>query len=95
MTTNELITLLSERLDCTQAEAKKTFDTTMETFKQIMEKEDIFSLPKYGNFSVQKRKRRKSFNPKKKVHLMLPVKNVLRFKPSDFFKDEIKEWRIK
>lgn len=95
MTTNEIITLLSERLNCTQVEAKKTFDKTIGTFKEIIEKENVFTLPKYGTFSVKKKKRRKSFNPKKKVHLMLPVKNVLSFKPSDLLKDEVKKWRVK
>lgn len=95
MTTNEIIKLLSERLGCTQVKAKKTFVATMETFKEIIRKEDIFSLPKCGTFKVKKRKRRKLFNPKKKVYLMLPIKNVLSFKPSNIFKNEVKKWRVK
>ncbi|MDA3871803.1 MAG: HU family DNA-binding protein [Candidatus Marinimicrobia bacterium] len=95
MTTNEIIKLLSERLGCSQVKAKKTFVATMETFKGIIQKEDIFSLPKYGTFKVKKKKRRKSFNPKKKIYLMLPIKNVLSFKPSNILKNEVKKWRIK
>ena len=63
MTTNEIITTLSERLNCTQAESKETFDITMQIFKGIIGEENIFSLPKYGTFSVKKKKKRKSFNP--------------------------------
>ena len=69
MTTNEIIKLLSERLGCSQVKAKKTFVATMETFKGIIQKEGIFSLPKYGTFKVKKKKKRKLFNPKKKVYL--------------------------
>ncbi|MEA1987057.1 MAG: HU family DNA-binding protein [Candidatus Marinimicrobia bacterium] len=95
MTTNELITILAERLECSQVEAKNTLEKTTETFKEIIGKENSFSLPKLGTYSVVKRERRKSYNPSKQVHLMLPVKNVLHFKASTFFKDEVKNWRKK
>ncbi len=94
MTTNELITILSERLDCTQVESKKTFDSTMEIFKEIIGKENVFSLPKFGTFSTKKKNKRKSFNPKLNKHLELPAKNVLTFKPSNFLKEQVKDWVV-
>ncbi len=90
MNTSEIVKELGERLQLTQKEARSRLDETFHIFKRIFGKGDGFSLPGFGTFKIQKRKKRKSFNPQKRRFMVLPPKLVLNFRPSASMKEKMK-----
>ena len=91
MNTSDIVKIMAERLDKTQAEVKADMDTTLGVFKKHFGKQEGFTLPGLGTFRVKLKDNRKSYNISKGENVLLPKKQVLEFSPSTTLKETVKD----
>lgn len=91
MKKQDIIKDLADKMEITQVEAKKLFDSTLDELTTILAGSDSINFQGFGTFSVKKLEERKGFNPLIDKFMMLPPKLRPRFKPSQILKDKINE----
>ena len=89
MTTQDIIKILTGRLNLPQNEVKNQLLATLSTFRLEFGKQNGFSILGFGTFKVRKRNKRKSFNPFIDRYFILPPKMILSFRPSPILKENI------
>lgn len=76
----ELIDAIAAKANLTKVDAKKALEAYMEATTESLKKGDKVALVGFGTFSVTKRAERKGRNPQTKKEMMIPAKNVVKFK---------------
>ena len=76
----DLINAIAEKTGLTKTDARKALEATMETVTETMEKGEKVTLVGWGTFSVARRSERNSTNPSTREPMVVPAKNVVKFK---------------
>lgn len=76
----ELINAIAEKANLEKADAKKALEAYVAATTEALKNGDKVSLVGFGTFSVSKRAERKGRNPQTKKEMMIPAKNVVKFK---------------
>ena len=76
----ELISAIAENAKCTKVQAKNVLEAFMCVTTGALKKGDKVSLVGFGTFSVVKRASRTGRNPQTKKEIVIPAKNVVKFK---------------
>ena len=76
----ELISAIAEKADCTKAQSKNVLEAFMDVIAESLRKGDKVALVGFGTFSVTKRAARTGRNPRTKKEILIPAKNVVKFK---------------
>jgi len=76
----ELIGAIAEKAECTKVQAKKVLEAFLEASTEALKKGDKIALVGFGTFSVVKRAPRTGRNPQTKKEILIPAKNVVKFK---------------
>lgn len=76
----QLIDAIAEKAGLQKVEAKKALEAYVEATTEALKAGDKVSLVGFGTLSVTKRAERKGRNPQTKKEMMIPAKNVVKFK---------------
>lgn len=76
----ELINAIAEKAGLTKVDAKNALEAYVASTTEALKGGDKVSLVGFGTFSVSKRAARKGRNPQTKKEMMIPAKNVVKFK---------------
>lgn len=90
MTNLEIIKGLSKRLGKNQTEVKEQFHLIFSSLCKIIDKYERLSIPNLGTFAIKTIKKRKSFDPYRKIYNLLPERRIIKFYPNSQLKEEIK-----
>lgn len=91
MTKNELIRALAQNLDFTIKDTTEIVETSVETIKELLIKGEDINYPNFGKFVTQIAKERTRVNPTTGEKVECHAHRVVKFKPSQSFKDLIAE----
>ena len=91
MNHRELVAELSKRLNKTQKDTSSTIEEFVSVLKEELMKNSSISFSGFGLFEVRKRGERISKNPASQKRMLIPPKLVVNFKPSNLFKEKLKE----
>ncbi|NIT58761.1 MAG: hypothetical protein GWN00_21815 [Aliifodinibius sp.] len=91
MNTSDVVAILAENWDMTQAEARELLDVITQTFTENIASGNSFTIPELGTFGTTTRKKRKSYNPHYEQYMKLPPKRVVDFNPSKGLKEDLKQ----
>jgi len=76
----DLIAAVAEKTGLTKTDSRKALEAVMGTITESMEKGEKVTLVGWGTFSVAKRSERNSTNPSTREPMVVPAKNVVKFK---------------
>jgi len=76
----ELIAAISNEAELSKADAKKALDAFIKVTTKSLKKGDRVALVGFGSWSIKHRDARKGRNPQTKKEIMIPAKNVVKFK---------------
>ncbi|HOV13750.1 MAG TPA: HU family DNA-binding protein [Spirochaetota bacterium] len=93
MKKDEIVKKLSEKLNITQVESKRIFDSVFDVLTDILSKGNTFTETGFGTFSVVEINKRKGFNPLIHKWMMLPPKLKPKFRASEHLKEEVNKRR--
>jgi len=94
MNTSNLVKLLADNWDMSQAETRRLLDIIVQTFNENIAGGNSFTIPELGTFKTHTRESRKSYNPHYEQYMKLPPKRVVDFTPSKGLKEDLKQVRI-
>jgi len=89
MTKAQLVTELSEKLDCKKTDVNGFLDTLTAIAYQETKKKGVFTLPGMGKLVLVKRKARKGRNPATGEEIQIKAKTVVKFRVAKACKDAI------
>lgn len=78
----ELVNAIAEKAGFTKVQAKNAIEAFMDVATNSLKKGEKVSLIGFGTFAVTKRAARKGRNPQTKKEMLIPAKNVVKFKAS-------------
>ena len=90
MTNKNFIKELSQRLECTNAEAQRMVKSLIEVMNEEFQSGEPFMIPGFGTFEVKKRMERIIINPSTHKRMLVPPKLVLGFKLIPSIKEKLK-----
>ncbi|GHV58400.1 DNA-binding protein [Bacteroidia bacterium] len=90
MNTAELTSSLIKKLSLQKTEATQRLEDTVAVITNELLKNNSVSLNNFGILEIKKREERVSVNPVSGKRLLIPPKLVVKFKPSNTFKDKLK-----
>lgn len=76
----DLINAIAEKAGLTKTDARKALEATTETITETVGKGEKVTLVGWGTFSVARRSERNSTNPSTRQPMVVPAKNVVKFK---------------
>ena len=76
----ESINAIAEKAGLTKVDAKNALEACVASTMGALKAGDKVSLVGFGTFSVSKRAARKGRNPQTKKEMIIPAKNVVKFK---------------
>ena len=86
---NELIDAIAEKTGCAKTQAKSVLDAIIEISTETLAKGESITLVGFGSLSIVKRPARKGRNPQTKKEMMIPAKNVVKFKVGADLKSQV------
>ena len=94
MTKSDLINAVNDAantqsIELTKKDTGALIDLIFEHVSKAIEKEQRFSYPNFGTFTVKHRKAREGRNPRTKEAITIPASNTVNFKPAPTLKDQI------
>ncbi|WP_338669751.1 HU family DNA-binding protein [Pseudodesulfovibrio methanolicus] len=89
MTKCELIAKVAEESNLSKAHAERVVEAFLENIKDTLSGGTKVTLRGFGTFKVEERKGRVGRNPKTGAEVMIPTKNVVKFKASNELKDAV------
>jgi len=81
MNKGELITRVAENADLSIAQATEVVNTLLYTIGDSLRDGNKVSLFGFGTFTPKERKSRPGRNPKTGEKIIIPAKNIVKFKP--------------
>lgn len=94
MNNKELITKLSDRINCTTQETSDMLSALSDVIGSKLVSNDSIYLQSFGLFEVKKRAERISVNPVNGKRYLVPPKLVPVFKPGTTLKNRLKDLDI-
>jgi len=76
----ELISAIAEKTKGTKVQTKNVLEAFMEVTAETLKKGDKIALVGFGTFSIVRRTARTGRNPRTKKEILIPAKNVVKFK---------------
>ncbi|NLN74117.1 MAG: HU family DNA-binding protein [Bacteroidales bacterium] len=86
----ELIDAMAEKAGLTKVQTRAALEAFMETVGETLKEGDRISLVGFGTFSVARRAERKGRNPQTKKEIIIPAKNVVKFKAGSDLSGHVK-----
>lgn len=90
MTKADLIAKVAKDCDVSKALAEKALNSVTDNISKLLKKGDKITLTGFGTFSVSKRKARIGRNPQTGDEIKIKATKVVRFKPGQTLKAQIK-----
>ena len=82
MNKGELVKEMAVKSGLTQKDVQKVLDSFFDTIIETVKKGDKVQLVGIGSFEAKHREARKGRNPQTKKEMLIPAKNVVKFKVS-------------
>lgn len=89
MTKADIVEKIYESLGLTKRDIANVVDDVFDTLREEILKKNSVKISGFGNFDVKLRGRRIGRNPKTGVETVIEPRNVVVFRPSQLFKDEV------
>ena len=89
MTKAELIDVLCNKHEMSKKQSTEVLDTLFGTLQTAIKKDEKFSYPGFGTFTVRHRKARMGTNPRTKEQIKIAASKTVGFKPAKAFKDTL------
>ena len=89
MTKADIVEKIYESLGLTKRDIANVVDDVFECLREEILKKNSVKISGFGNFDVKLRGRRIGRNPKTGVETVIEPRNVVIFRPSQLFKDEV------
>jgi DNA-binding protein HU-beta len=89
MTKTELIDAVTRLARLPRQAVARTIDHTFDQISRAIRKDKRFALPKFGTFSVRRRKARRGFNPRTNAPMTIPAARTVGFRPAPKLKKGI------
>ena len=86
----ELIDAMAEKAGLTKVQTRAALEAFMETVGETLKEGERISLVGFGTFSVARRAERKGRNPQTKKEIIIPAKNVVKFKAGSDLSGHVK-----
>ena len=83
MTKTELITKTAEKTGLSNTDTTRTVETVLQVIAESLRSGENVNLKEFGNFQIIARKERKARNLKTNEMIVVPAKEVVKFKPSN------------
>ncbi len=90
MNKGDLIKLVAEKANLTQAQASDAMNAAIEGISNALKNDDKVSFIGFGTFSTSQRKARKGKNPATGKEIEIPAMKLVKFKPGKALKDLVK-----
>ena len=90
MNKGDLIKVVAEKANLTQAQAAEAINVTFDEIQGALVKEDKAAFIGFGTFSISKRKARKGKNPATGAEIQIPAMNLVKFKAGKSLKDAVR-----
>lgn len=91
MTKAEIVEAIHEKFGLTKKDIVFVVDNVFTEIKERILAGENVKLSGFGNFDVKTRGRRVGRNPKTGEEKIIPPRTVVKFRPSQLFKDEVNE----
>lgn len=91
LTKKDVVTIVREKTGFKRKEVSEIIDETLNSIVENAKRYDEVNLPPLGKFMVKKTKDRNGINPNTKETVVIKGRNVVKFKPTTTFKEEVKE----
>lgn len=89
MTKAELIDLISSNHQVNKKQSSDILETLFSTLQTNIKKDEKFSYPGFGTFTVRHRKARMGTDPRTKAQIKIPASKTVGFKPAKAFKETL------
>jgi DNA-binding protein HU-beta len=90
MTKAELIDLICNKNESiTKKAGAELVDTIFDSLQTAIRKDEKFSYPGFGTFTVRTRKARTGIDPRTKAPIQIPASRTVGFKPAKAFKETL------
>ena len=90
MTKAELVDLICQKQPgLTKKAGMEIVDAIFDSLQQTIKKEEKFTYPGFGTFTVRHRKARSGTDPRTKATIQIPASKTVGFKPAKSFKDSL------
>jgi integration host factor subunit alpha len=89
MTKADIVEKIYETLGLTKRDIANVVDDVFECLREEILNKNSVKISGFGNFEVKLRGRRIGRNPKTGVETVIAPRNVVVFRPSQLFKDEV------
>ncbi|HON24409.1 MAG TPA: HU family DNA-binding protein [Myxococcota bacterium] len=91
MTKAELIDEIrgAKGIDLTKKQTEQVVGAVFDTIREAIKRDQRFSYPGFGTFTVRTRKARKGRNPKNGQEITIPASNTVGFKPAPKLKNSL------
>lgn len=89
MTKADMVEIIHEKMGLTKKDIARIVDEVFSSIRnEILNKSNV-KISGFGNFEVKRRGRRIGRNPKTSVETVIEPRNVVVFRPSQIFKDDV------
>jgi integration host factor subunit alpha len=89
MTKADIVDEIYDSLGLTKKDIANVVDDVFECIREELLGQNSVKISGFGNFEVKERGRRIGRNPKTGVETVIEPRNVVVFRPSQLFKDEV------
>lgn len=90
MNKTELIAVIADQAEVTQAMAEKVVNTFVDVVKETLAKEEKVVVTGFGTFEVRHRVARRGKNPRTGEEIIVPAQKTPAFKAGKLLKDAVK-----
>ena len=91
MKKQDIITSISESSKINKKKTKEILDLTFDFIKNELKSGEKVKISGFGAFEIMIRKSTRGINPKTKEVIEIPATKVIKFKPTQPLKEEIKK----
>jgi len=89
MTKAELIEEICTKHDMSKKDGTEVLATIFDTLRSAIKKDEKFSYPGFGTFTVRHRKARMGTNPRTKEQIKIAASKTVGFKPAKALKESL------
>lgn len=88
--TNEIIAAVADKTELSKREVSDVFKALADIITKQLEKGAVVPFLGLGRFRVSKRNARNGINPITKKPMKIPARNVVKFTPAKFLKEQVR-----
>lgn len=86
----ELIDAMAEKAGLSKKQTKDALEGFITSVSESLKKGERVALVGFGSFAVSTRAERKGRNPRTKGEMIIPAKNVVKFKPGNDLQNHVR-----